>query len=217
MTMTFIRNHQYNLITKQVGLLQQAYVNVSDKKVINGVKSNIHARIIEAFPEASDTQIEQLDQAAALSSNDDCLQYISSLKPNLTAFDSVTEKQIKKLFPKIKKLIVPDLDSIDFRYITYLGWTDIATNRLFIVYHLNGKLVGIEGRFTPLTKKSTCFLCNRPQEVALYSAVTKFKPINASSDYYKAIGNYICVDNATCNKHITDVSKLEKFIADVVG
>ncbi|TCZ80186.1 elongation factor G-binding protein [Paenibacillus albiflavus] len=217
MTMTFIRNHQYNLITRQVGLLQQAYDNVSDKKVINGVKNNIHARIIAAFPEATELQIEQLDQAAALSSNDDCLQYLSSLKTNLIAFDTVTEKQIKKLFPKIKKLKVLDLESIDYRYITYLGWTDIATNRLFIVYHLNGKLVGIEGRYTPLTKKSTCFLCNRPQEVALYSAITKFKPTNAASDYYKAIGNYMCVDSTTCNKHITDVAKLEKFITDVVG
>ena len=50
----------------------------------------------------------------------------------------------------------------------------------------------------------------------MFSAVTKSKPANASPDYYKAIGNYMCVNSETCNNHITDVTVLERFISDIV-
>jgi hypothetical protein len=83
--------------------------------------------------------------------------------------------------------------------------------------YLNGQLVGVEGKYSPTNKKSICFLCNRHEEVAFFSAITKSKPANASPDYYKAIGNYLCVNSDICNKNITDVTALEKFIYDVVG
>ncbi|MGO4499714.1 FBP domain-containing protein [Paenibacillus sp. 2RAB27] len=111
---------------------------------------------------------------------------------------------------------MPDLKGITYRFATYLGWTDIATNKLFIVYDLNGKLIGIEGKYTPTNKKGVCFVCNRHTEVALFTAVTKWKPEGASPDYYRAIGNYLCVNSEVCNKNITDVEVLEKFIHGVL-
>ncbi|WP_370636339.1 FusB/FusC family EF-G-binding protein [Cohnella sp. CFH 77786] len=112
---------------------------------------------------------------------------------------------------------VPDLASLDGRHITYLGWLDIAAGKQFIVYPLDGRLVGIEGRFTPAGKKSMCFVCNRQEEVALFTAITKARPANASPDYYKAIGNYMCVSSETCNRNITDVAALETFLRNVLG
>lgn len=217
MIVPFIRNHQYNLVKKQVGILQHACNTVSDPKVVESVRFSAHSKILEAFPDATELQKQSLERISALNTKGDFQQYLHSLEPCLAEFERVTDNQLKKLFPKNKKLKVPDLASIDYRYVTYLGWTDIATNKLFIVYHLNGQLVGVEGRFTPMNKKSVCFLCNRHEEVALFSAIAKSKPAKASADYYKAIGNYMCVNSDACNKNITDVTSLEKFIHAVVG
>ncbi|MCS7463709.1 FusB/FusC family EF-G-binding protein [Paenibacillus doosanensis] len=216
MNTPFIRNHQYNIIKKQIGLLQNACNTVSDPKVVESVRYSAQHKIIEAFPDASELQKPLLEQAVSLRTTGEFQQYLHSLAPYMVPFPSLTAKQLAKLYPKVKKLKTPDLTAIDYRYVTYLGWVDIATNKLFIVYELNGKPVGIEGRYTP-TNKGVCFLCNRHEEVALFSAVTKWRPANASPDYYKAIGNYLCVDSEACNRNITDVGALEKFIREVTG
>jgi len=217
MVKPFIRNHQYNLIKKQAGTLQHACNTVSDPKVLEAVKYSAQAKIIEAFTDLSALEKQKLEQISTLQTTEEFQQYLRSLEPYLAEFAQLTENQLKKLFPKNKKLKVPNVAAIDHRYVTYLGWTDIATNKLFIVYHLNGQLVGVEGKYTLANRKSTCFLCNRNEEVALFSAITKSKPANSSPDYYKAIGNYMCVNSDACNKNITDVTPLEKFIQAVVG
>ncbi|UHA75146.1 FusB/FusC family EF-G-binding protein [Paenibacillus sp. 481] len=217
MSVPFIRNHQYNVVKKQADILHNACNTVADPKVVESVRLGAHDKIVEAFPDATALQKQALETILALKTAGDFQQYLRSLEPLLAEFTPVTDKQLKKLFPKNKKLKLPDLAAIDYRYVTYHGWTDIATNKLFIVYHLNGQLVGVEGRFTPVNKKVVCFLCNRHTEGALFSAITKSKPANASPDYYKAIGNYMCVNSDACNANITDVAPLEKFIHAVIG
>ncbi|MFC0215449.1 FusB/FusC family EF-G-binding protein [Paenibacillus chartarius] len=217
MDQPFIRNHQYNFIKKQVAALQHAYNTVSDRKVVEAVKLEVQSKIVEMFPEASDSQQRMLEGIAALQTSSDFQQYTAALEPYMEAFAPVTENELKKLFPKAKKLKLPGLDAIDFRYITYLGWNDIATNNMYIVYRLDGRLIGIEGRCTRLNKKSVCSLCNRHEEVALFSAVSKSRPANASPDYYKAFGNYVCVHSEACNNNITDVAPLEDFLRRIVG
>jgi hypothetical protein len=217
MNKPFIRNHQYNTIKKQADLLLHACNSVADPKVVESVRYSAQSKVIEAFPDASELMKQMLGSISTLNTAAEFQSYLRSLEPYLTEFEKVTEKQLQKLFPKNKKLKVPELDAIDFRYVTYVGWTDIATNKLFLVYWLNGQLVGVEGKYTPANKKGICFLCNRHEEVALFSAITRTRPANASPDYYKAIGNYMCVNSEVCNKNITDVSALEKFVHDVVG
>ncbi|MFB0842671.1 FusB/FusC family EF-G-binding protein [Paenibacillus oleatilyticus] len=212
----FIRNHQYNFIKKQIDLLERACHSVTDPKVVESVRYSVHFNIMEAFPDATELQRQVLEKVSSLRAEVEFRDYLHSLEPYLVQFPEVTGKQLAKLFPKNKKLKLPDLTAIDYRYVTYLGWVDIATNKLFIVYRLDGQFVGIEGRYIP-TNKSVCFLCNRHAEVALFTAVTRSKPANASPDYYKAIGNYLCVDSEVCNKNITDVTALEKFVREVVG
>jgi hypothetical protein len=211
----FIRNHQYNLIKKQANLLQNACNTVSDPKVVEAVRFSTLTKIIEAFPESTELQKQHLETVSSLNRTEDFQHFLHSLEPMMLEFTQVAAAQIKKLFPKVKKLKIPDLASIDYRYVTYIGWTDIASNKLFIVYEQNGQHVGIEGKFTPTNKKSTCFLCNRHEEVALFTAITKTKPAHASPDYYKAIGNYMCVNSEACNKNITDTAALEKFISNL--
>lgn len=213
----FIRNHQYNFIKKQAGLLQHALRTIADPKVLESVRYGTESKIAELFPDAADNQKQLLDKISGLQTADDFQRYLKALEPYLAEFPRVTEKQIQKLFPKNKKLKIPDLSAIDYRYVTYLSWLDISTNKLFIVYHVNGQFVGVEGRYTPANKKSFCFLCNRFEELALFSAISRKRPAHSSPDYYKAVGNYLCMNSHECNKNMTDISALEKFIDAVVG
>ncbi|WP_028546588.1 FusB/FusC family EF-G-binding protein [Paenibacillus taiwanensis] len=211
----FIRNHQYNVIKKQVELLRHTCNTVSDPKIVESIRYSTHDKVMALFPEFAEA-CDLVTSFAEQSTVEQFQHYLRSLEPYLLAFGQVTEKQLQKLFPKNKKLKVPALAALDYRQLSYLGWTDIATNKMFLVYHLAGKLVGVEGRFTRLNRKSTCFVCKRQEEVALFSAITRSKPANATSDYYKAIGNYLCVDSRTCNSNITDVSALETFIHRII-
>lgn len=69
------------------------------------------------FPNATDTQKQMLERISALKIAEEFQEYLSSLVPYLVEFPQVTEKQIKKLFPKNKKLKVPDLLTIDCKTI----------------------------------------------------------------------------------------------------
>jgi len=217
MCQPFIRNHQMNLIRKQTDLLLKSLRTVSDPKVLEAVKQSAQSAVLEAFPDADEARRKVLGDLSALRTGEDFQRYMRDLEPWAEEFGRISEKQLQKLFPKVKKLKVPDLDAIDYRFTTYLGWNDNGGNRAFLVYHLDGQAAGIEGRMTPTNKKSVCFLCNRHEEVALFTAIARARPAKASPDYYKAIGNYMCASAKACNKNITDVEPLEKFFREVLG
>lgn len=212
----FIRNHQHNLIKKQIKILRQSSNTAVDPKVMEAVRYNAASKVLEAFGDVADNQKQILEKISGLNTEEEFLQYLSSLTPYLLEFPRVTDKQIKKLFPKNKKLKIPELSMIDYGSLTYLNWLDIATNKWFMVYPLNGEIVGVEGRFTPTNKKDVCSLCNGVGEVALVTAITKSRPANSSPDYYKAVGNYMCLNSDECNKKIVDVTYLERFIHSVL-
>lgn len=213
MSTPFIRNYQYNVIKKQSDFLQKTLRTVADRRVLETVRYRAAAISIEAFSCLTEDQRQLLEQISTFETAYDFQRYLDALEPYLDPFPPITLKQIQKLFPKNKKLKVPDLQSIDFRYVTYLSWVDVATNRLFIVYPFEGRFIGIEGRITPTNKKGYCLFCNRHQELAFFSVKTK--PANASPDNYSSVGQYVCMDNHGCNQVITDTGSLEKFILSV--
>ncbi|MEC0139414.1 FusB/FusC family EF-G-binding protein [Paenibacillus macerans] len=210
MSTPFIRNHQFNVIKKQAEFLQKTLRTVADRSVLETVRYSAVANIVEAFPVLTEEQQKMLGQISTFETAYDFQRYLSALEAYVEPFPPITPKQIQKLFPKNKKLKVPDLQSIDFRFVTYLSWVDIATNKLFIVYPYEGRFVGIEGRITPTNKKGYCLFCNRHQELAFFSVKTK--PANASPDNISMFGHYVCLDNQGCNHSITDTGSLEKFI-----
>lgn len=213
----FIRNHQYNLIKNQANFVLHALRTVGDPKILESVRLGARTKVAEPFPDVLDDRRTMLESISDLKTAEDFPKYLQALEPYLVGFPPITEAQIRKLFPKNKKLKLPDLAQIDFRYVSYLSWLDVSTNKLFIVYHTGGQFVGIEGRFTATHKKSYCFVCGRFEELALFSAISKKRPAHASPDYYKSVGNYLCINGDECNKNVTDVSSLEKFIDSVLG
>lgn len=212
----FIRNCQYNVIKSQADSVLRAVRTVGDPKVLESVRLSAAAKVEELFPDVRDSRKTMLESISSLKTAEDFHNYIQALEPYMQEFPRITEKQIQKLFPKNKKLKLPDLTQVDWRYMTYLSWTDISTNKMFIVYHNGEQFVGVEGRFTATNKKGYCFVCNRFEELVLLSAVSKKRPAHALPDYYKSVGNYICLNGHSCNKNITDAAPLEAFIGSVL-
>ncbi|WP_334071308.1 MULTISPECIES: FusB/FusC family EF-G-binding protein [Paenibacillus] len=213
MSTPFIRNHQFNIIKKQAEFLQNTLRTVADRRVLETVRYRAAANIVEAFPYLSEEQKKRLEQISTFETAFEFQRYLNELEPYLEPYPPITLKQIQKLFPKNKKLKVPDLNSVDFRYVTYLSWVDIATSRLFIVYPFEDRFIGVEGRITPINKKGYCLFCNRQHELAFFSVRTKSP--HASPDNISAVGHYVCMDNQGCNQSITDTGSLEKFILSV--
>lgn len=213
MNTTFIRNHQYNYIKKQSDFVLKTLRSVADRRVLETVRYRAAVNVTEAFSSLTTEQEDMLQPISTFEKADDFQRYISGLEPFLEPFPPITLKQIQKLFPKNKKMKLPDLQSIDFRYVTYLAWVDISTNKLFIVYPYEGQFLGVEGRIIPTHKKGYCLFCNRQQELAFLTVKTK--PETASADNYASVGQYVCIDNQGCNQSITDIGSLERFVLSV--
>ena len=208
----FIKNEQYNFIKRQVALIKDSYRKNSDPSVIKAVRELANAQILDLFPLATKEQLERLD-LLKWKTDSELELYVQELASFLIPFPKLTEQQVKKMFPKAKKLKVPTLSDGDFEKITYLSWTDISINKKFIIYELDEKLMGIECKYSILNKDNICSFCNHFGQVAFISTITKAKKSN-NPDYYKAIGNYICLDNAECNKKITNVDYLTSFLEE---
>ncbi|CAI6014823.1 hypothetical protein PAECIP112173_00006 [Paenibacillus sp. JJ-100] len=208
----FIQNHQYNYIYKQAEFLLKTLRSVVDPKVLDTVRYTVSTNAVGLFQELTLEQKQLLEQLSTYNTLHDVQQYLNQLEGHLIAFPEVSAKQIQKLFPKAKKLKVPDLESIDYAHTTYLRWTDIATSRLFIVYPYEGRFLGIEGRITAANKKGYCMFCHRHQELGFFNVKTKAH----SPDNFSSIGQYVCMDHAACNHSITDITMLERFLLSTV-
>jgi Elongation factor G-binding protein, N-terminal/FBP C-terminal treble-clef zinc-finger len=215
MTEIFIKNEQLNFIKKQIALIKESSKKNVPQNVLAAVIDLANAKILDIFPKVSLEQQEMLD-LSRLKRDKEYEQYIQHLTDYLLPFPKITEQQLKKMFPKHKKIKLPDLSTIDLKQLTYLSWNDLGYNKKFIVYELEEKMVGIECEFAPSSKKNLCSFCNSFGEVAYFSTITKAKKSN-NPDYYKSIGNLICVDSSECNKKITNVEYLTTFLKNSLG
>ncbi|MDN4524593.1 FusB/FusC family EF-G-binding protein [Fictibacillus fluitans] len=215
MTEKFIKNEQLNFIKKQIALIKDTAQKHVAPAVLRAAIDMANAKILGLFPNASSTQLEMLN-LSRLKTDDEFDQYIQHLSDFLLPFPNITGQQLKKMFPKNKKLKLPDLSLMDHSKLTYLSWNDLRSNKKFIVYKLEGQLVGIECKFEPAGKKSYCSFCKCAGEVAYFSTVTKAKN-SKNPDYYKAIGNLICADSSECNKKITNTDYLTAFLKESLG
>jgi hypothetical protein len=215
MTEKFIKNEQLNFIKKQIALIKDSMKKNVPPNVLTAVIDLANAKIMDLFPNGSSEQHAMLD-LSKLKTDHEYERYIGQLSEFVLPFPNITEQQLKKMFPKQKKLKLPDLSNIDHSRLTYLSWNDLRSNKKFIVYELDGKMAGIECEFTPTSKKNLCSICNCFGEVVYFSTVTKAKKAK-NPDYYKAIGNLICADSSECNKKITDVEYLNTFLKESLG
>lgn len=207
----FIHNHQLNVIKKQANFLLKTLRSVADRKVLDTVRLTAVDNALQAFDGLNDDQKALIEQMAKYEAAHELQDYLDSLEPYLLPFPEVTAKQAQKLFPKAKKLKLPDLERLDYAHTTYLRWIDIATNRLFIMYPHEGQMIGVEGRITSTNKKGFCMFCNRHQELGFFNVKLK----GSSPDNFSSLGQYVCMDNEACNHSITDTAPLERFLTSI--
>ncbi|MFD2747490.1 FusB/FusC family EF-G-binding protein [Paenibacillus yanchengensis] len=212
----FIYNHQFNYIRNQVRHLQGTKKTVADPKILEAVQMSVHHNIMQKFVELDEEQKQLLGSVASLQTSEQLDSYITTISQYRCSFPELSSKQLQKTFAKVKKLKLPNIAEVDWLQTTYLGWSDIGQNKMYIVYPWQERIVGIEGRITP-SQKGVCFLCNRHEQLGLFTAISKQRPANASPDYYKALGNYMCLDSTACNHNITDVTILERFLSEIVS
>ena len=168
MTEKFIKNDQLNFIKRQIALIKDSTKKNVPPNVLAAVIDLANAKILDLFPNAALGQQEMLD-LSRLKTDAEYEQYIQRLSAFLLPFPRITEQQLKKMFPKNKKLKLPDLSNIDHSQLTYLSWNDLSSNKKFIVYELDGKMVGIECKLTPTSKNNICSFCNCFGQVAYFS------------------------------------------------
>jgi len=218
----FLQNHQYNRIVQQAHALLSALRTSTDRKVVEAVRYSAVSKAIEACNGLSGGPLQLVERLADLQTAEEFQAYLSELSNYTVKFPKISESQLKGLFPKVKKLRMPDFTNIEGRTLTYLGWTDPATNRMFLVYSRqqppdaksSNRLVGVEGRYVSANKKGICAFCNSSGETTLFTVVSKNK-MSHLPDYYKAVGQYICLDSEVCNSRITDLDALERFFESV--
>lgn len=205
----FLKNEQYNFIRKQVNWVKDSIKQHLPPGVLASVFDLTAEKIQNCAPHVTPEQFQLIDFSSCKSS-EAYEQKFAQLENYILPFPALTEQQLKKLFPKNKKLKLPEL-ALD--RLSYVSWNDSRSNKKYILYMLEGQLVGIECTFSPSSKKNICSICHCQEEVTQFSTITKAKKIN-NPDYYKSIGNLICVDSVKCNKNIKDVTFLEDFLKE---
>ncbi|MFB5661965.1 FusB/FusC family EF-G-binding protein [Alteribacillus sp. HJP-4] len=215
MTAPFIQNHHLNVIKQKSIHIQNSFSDVKDDEVLQIVKSQAAEDIKQTFPTLNENENKVIDGISNVRSSIEVEAFIGSIYPYVKHFPEIGETSLYHLFPYTKKLTYPDLVAIDFSRLTYLGWNDIAKHRKYIVYELDGELVGLEGRYTPVNRHHHCVFCRQSAKTALVSFRTN-EYSSENPDYYRSIGHYMCVDSSDCNRHITDVSHLDSFIRSIL-
>lgn len=209
----FIRVDQFQFISSQTQHLINGYTSVNDRKVLNALKSTVYDKVLNLFHHINEDQKQLVDQIIEVEDHVKAEEYLSSLKTYVIPFKIVPEQTLKKLFPKAKKLKLPDLSDLDLKEITYLGWNEKGTNKKYIIALKPNGFIGLEGSFTPSSKKGICTLCSRHSQVGLFMSETK----GASQGTYTRRGNYICQDSMKCNVALTSLDKLDGFIELLKG
>lgn len=107
---------------------------------------------------------------------------------------TLTKEEIILSFSKkdVKKLKLPDFNTIEWKNIDYLGWVHPSGHLGFMVYELDSTLIGLVlDKTTPGTKNakmcSLCLTIHNGRGVSIFSTQVKSKPNTKH-------GIYVCSD-----------------------
>ncbi|MCH5465220.1 FusB/FusC family EF-G-binding protein [Levilactobacillus tujiorum] len=207
-----ITAYEYSDITQQVNTLVSAYLSVNDKRMRRVVRDTTIERISAYLPAdnpiaeefLSRLQPDRLTREAAA-------KLLPTLEPLVVPFPSLSQKQLSKLFRKVKKLKQPEWADLDLHELTYLGWNDGGNQKKYLVAPYHDRLIGIQGDMGPKTVKGVCAICQTIGNVSLFVSTTKRSGLGT----FTRNGNYICRDSAQCNRQLTDPQPLADFIETV--
>ncbi len=210
--MKTIQPYQFMHLTEIFDQLLHTYQTVSDMKTIAAVQAITIDRIYQTLPMAKvdleDLVSFALDRQMTRNSLE---KQLLVFKENVLPFVQPSDKQIEKVFRKVKKLQRPDFESFDLRDHTYIGWNDPGTQKKFLLYYNDERLEGIYGDLSTKVVKGYCSICHHEANVALFTAISK----KGSEGRYTKKGNYICVDSKACNCQLHHREDLDEFLRQI--
>ncbi|KGR77874.1 FusB/FusC family EF-G-binding protein [Ureibacillus manganicus] len=206
--MKFMNVEQYQFVKKQAKKILNANTTSKDPNVIQAIQALVQEEINNKLILDDIEQQIVLQPIFTIQAREQLELFLDSIKQYVEPFKVPTDNQVKKLFPKDKKVKLPKMDGIDLRELSYLSWFDAGTNRKYIVYYEEGILKGVRGVFDHLEKSGICLVCNHHAKVGLLLVSKKGTQLGT----YTRKGNYICENSDTCNEELTDFSRLKAFV-----
>ncbi len=208
----FIRNDQFNFIKDQLKIVTNGHTTTNDLDVLHALKYLSLEKVLNIFEDLIDWQRELFHAIVTIKDQTSAEKFLLQIKPYVIPFRELTDKSIKKLFPKVKKLKLPDLANIDLKEISYLGWNDHSSKK-YIIVEYDHKLIGIQGTFTSSNKKGYCMFCHKFEEVGMFTTSVK----GAGKGTFIKRGNYVCQDSQKCNTQMATLDKLDDFIMRIMN
>ncbi|MBH0229747.1 FusB/FusC family EF-G-binding protein [Halobacillus yeomjeoni] len=205
---SFIENHQYQYIKSQIENLLQSKLTTHDTAVTEAIKTLTQEKVTGLFGKLSEDQKQLVDQVQHVEDEAEAIFFLSRLKQHVTPFPELHTDTIQSLFPKAKKLRLPDLESVDWNELSYFGWNDQGSGKKYIILFKDGKLIGIEGRTTFSQKPGICSICHEQEDVNLFTTSVK----RSSKEESITRANYICRNSNTCNRNLKNIHPLHRFI-----
>ena len=204
---TILKPYEYWYCKQQISELVSAYHSVNDKQTINTVQTLIKGKTDEIFTR-DPLLAAYWDQFLDTSLTRDRFERLfEEIKRFVEPMDIPSTKQIDKAFRKVKKMQYPELETLDYRDFSYLGWNDSGTNRKYLLRKIDGRFTGVYGSFSTDVQKGHCAICNQISTVAFFLATTK----SSGDGTYTKKGNYICTNSGQCNRQLTQLGTLERF------
>ncbi|SOC18099.1 treble-clef zinc-finger protein [Ureibacillus xyleni] len=209
--MEFMTTVQYQIVKKQAKKIFNAHTSSKDPNVIQAVQALAQEEINNQLVFADLDQQLVMQPIFELKTKEQMEHFFNEIKAFVKPFERPTDSEIKKLFPKDKKLKLPKFENVDWKEISYLSWFDPGTNRKYIVYRENETLKGVRGVYSTTEKMGICTVCNRHSKVGMLMVS---KSGTALGTYTKR-GNYICDDSISCNESLTEIEKFYDFVGNL--
>lgn len=202
----FIYPYQFNYIRVQLRQLLQTVYFAGDYRVYAAHRLGVRDNVLSMFPQLGPSEIGLFQGMENVKGQSEIGEFMKRLEPYVIPFPVLEPDIVRKLFPKVKKLLLPDLNGVNWDKLSYFGWRDVATSTLFLVTRHNGKLIGMRNRITSLNRPGVCCVCNHSgKDVGLVTTAAK-------ASNYTTVGNHMCLNTLMCNEAMTSLSGLEFFV-----
>ncbi|RWZ60175.1 elongation factor G-binding protein [Halobacillus fulvus] len=205
----FIRSDQYHFIQHQTEAVLNSYLTTNDHAVTSAIQSIVQEKVVDAFHHLNEEQLQMVQQVNQVKDEEDAIFFLSRIKQYVFGFPELTESEVKALFPKVKKMRVPNLKNMDWTNLSYLGWNEPGAQKKYLVVKDSDQLIGLFGEFIPSRRPGMCTICREYEDVGTFTTTKKSQEGNEVISR----GNYICQNSETCNQNIKSLKHLNHFIS----
>ncbi len=106
---------------------------------------------------------------------------------------AVSAEQIQELFPREKDLPLPDLASVDWGVLDYLGWIHPGGYRGYVVYQGFGEPIGLKlNRIPARNIRQRAGMCSWCHHMHRGGGTAMFTASVSGSDGRRSVGNLMC-------------------------